>query len=106
MSDAIKPLIAAAVDRPLTRAEAFGEIADQVIWLDHDGARVQEAPLSDMVWSVPEIIADLSRFYDLLPGDLIMTGTPAGVGPVHPGSRLMGGVEGLRPVEVSFRAAA
>lgn len=96
----------AAIIGPLTRAEAFGEIADQVIWLDHDGARVQEAPLSDMVWSVPEIIADLSRFYDLLPGDLIMTGTPAGVGPVHPGSRLVGGVEGLRPVEVSFLCAA
>jgi fumarylpyruvate hydrolase len=55
-----------------------------------------------MVWSVPEIIADLSRFYTLLPGDLIMTGTPAGVGPVHPGSRLTGCIDGLMPVEVTL----
>lgn len=55
-----------------------------------------------MVWNVPEIIAHLSRFYRLLPGDLIMTGTPAGVGPVAPGSHLKGGVAGLAPVEVTF----
>ena len=92
----------AAILGPLTRADAFGEIGDQAIWLDHDGARVQEATPADMVWSVPEIIVHLSRFYRLMAGDLIMTGTPAGVGPVQPGSRLHGGVEGLQPVQVSF----
>lgn len=90
----------AAILGPLTRKAAFGEIGDQAIWLDHDGARVQEATLADMVWSVPEIIAHLSRFYHLMPGDLIMTGTPAGVGPVGPGSHLKGGVTGLLPVEL------
>ncbi len=92
----------AAIIGPLTPAGAFGAAAGQTLWLDHDGARVQQAPLSDMVWSVPEIIADLSRFYTLLPGDLIMTGTPAGVGPVHPGSRLTGCIDGLMPVEVTL----
>ena len=92
----------AAILGPLTRAEVFGHIADQRIWLDHDGDRVQDAALSDMIWSVPEIITDLSRFYTLLPGDLIMTGTPAGVGPVHTGSQLCGGIDGLLPVEVTI----
>jgi len=81
----------------VTRKADFGEIADQTIWLDHDGTRAQNAPLSDMIWSVPEIIADLSRLYTLLPGDLIMTGTPAGVGAVKPGSVLKGGIDGLVP---------
>ncbi|WP_135500939.1 fumarylacetoacetate hydrolase family protein [Roseovarius aestuariivivens] len=94
----------AAILGPVTRKEAFGAIGAQTIWLEHDGARVQAAPLSDMIWSVPEIISDLSKLYTLLPGDLIMTGTPAGVGAVHPGSRLEGSVDGLVPVRVEFRA--
>ena len=48
-----------------------------------------------MIWDVPHIIAALSKLYELRPGDLIFTGTPAGVGPVKPGDRLEGGVEGL-----------
>jgi fumarylpyruvate hydrolase len=55
-----------------------------------------------MVWSVPELIAHLSRFYHLRPGDLIYTGTPAGVGPIAPGSELTGYIDGLQPVTVSF----
>ena len=58
----------------------------------------QEARLSEMVWSVPEILAHLSRFYHLGPGDLIYTGTPAGVGPVVPGNVLRGEIDGLAPV--------
>ncbi len=92
---------AAILGRVSPRSE-FGEIGDQTIWLDHNGARVQEAPLSDMVWSVPEIITHLSRFYHLMPGDLIMTGTPAGVGPVAQGSHLVGQVDGLDAVEIWF----
>jgi len=48
-----------------------------------------------MIWDVPHIIAELSKLYELRPGDLIFTGTPAGVGPVKPGDRLEGGIEGL-----------
>jgi fumarylpyruvate hydrolase len=48
-----------------------------------------------MVWSVPELISHLSRFYHLAPGDLIYTGTPAGVGPVQPGNTIEGEIEGL-----------
>ena len=59
-----------------------------------------------MVWSLPEIIAHLSTLYHLAPGDLIYTGTPAGVGPVGPGDRLLGEVAGLDPVELAIGPAA
>ena len=93
----------AAIIGAITPAGAFGAPRAQAIWLDMDGVRVQDARLSDMVWSVPEIIAHLSRFYHLAPGDLIYTGTPAGVGPVAPGSALRGGVEGLEPVALDIQ---
>lgn len=57
-----------------------------------------------MVWSVPEVIAHLSQFYHLMPGDLIYTGTPAGVGPVRPGSELHGQIDGLS--DLSLRIGA
>ena len=65
----------------------------------------QDATLAEMVWPVDALIADLSRFYHLQPGDLIMTGTPAGVGPVVPGDRLEGRVEGLEPVRLTIAPA-
>lgn len=95
----------AAVMGALVPKEAFGEIADQTIRLSVDGRVRQEARLSEMVWSVPEIIAHLSRFYHLGPGDLIFTGTPAGVGPVVPGNLLRGEIDGLPPVILTIGAA-
>ncbi|MRU15962.1 fumarylacetoacetate hydrolase family protein [Roseovarius sp. A21] len=95
----------AALIAPMTKAETFGQPGAQHISLTHNGRTVQEARLSDMVWSVPELIAHLSRFYHLLPGDLIYTGTPAGVGPIAPGSALTGHIDGLHPVTVSFGEA-
>ncbi|MEQ9260473.1 MAG: fumarylacetoacetate hydrolase family protein [Roseovarius sp.] len=92
----------AAVMGPITPVAGFGAIGDQRIHLDRDGVRVQEARLSEMVWSVPELIAHLSGYYRLEPGDLIYTGTPAGVGAVGPGSVLEGGVEGLEPVRLAI----
>ena len=55
-----------------------------------------------MVWSIPELLSRLSHLYHLAPGDVMMTGTPAGVGPVAPGNHLVGDVEGLAPVSVTF----
>jgi len=91
-----------AIIGPITPAARFGRPGAQRIHLDHDGARVQEARLSEMIWPVPALIAHLSRFYRLAAGDLIYTGTPAGVGPVRPGSRLEGSIEGLAPVRVTI----
>lgn len=95
----------AAVIGAITPRPRFGEIGDQAIRLGVDGRVAQDARLSDMVWSVPEIIAHLSCFYHLAPGDLIYTGTPAGVGPVIPGNVLLGEIDGLGPLRLTIGAA-
>ncbi len=65
------------------------------IELKQNGVVRQSSDIGAMVWSVAEILAHLSGFYHLGPGDLIFTGTPAGVGPVLPGDRLEGSIEGV-----------
>jgi fumarylpyruvate hydrolase len=86
---------------PITRAS--GPLGDAAIWMNVDGERRQSGRLSDLIWSVPEIIADLSRYVELKPGDLIFTGTPDGVGPVQRGQTLVGHVDGLEEVVVRVR---
>lgn len=93
-----------AIMGPITTASDAGSIADKRIALAVNGEPRQQAVLSDMVWSVEEIIADLSLYYHLAPGDLIFTGTPAGVGAVQVGDRLAGTIDGLAPVEVTIGA--
>ncbi len=65
------------------------------IWLEVNGQLRQQGDLSDMMWKVADIIANLSTMVRLAPGDLIYTGTPAGVGPVVAGDVLTGGVDGI-----------
>lgn len=72
------------------------------ISLTVNGERRQEGNLADMVWSCAEIVAQLSRLFRLEPGDLIFTGTPAGVGPVGRGDRVVGAVEGLDSVSITI----
>ena len=72
------------------------------IWLAVNGEMKQEADLADMIWAVREHIATLSRGVTLAPGDIIMTGTPAGVGAVVPGDVLTGGVDGIAEFEVTI----
>ncbi len=72
------------------------------IVLRKNGDIVQHGALSDMIWDVQEIIDRLSQDMDLQAGDLIYTGTPAGVGPVHVGDELSGGIEGLQRITVRF----
>lgn len=76
------------------------------IWLQHNGELVQEADLSQMIWSPEEIVSHLSRFYNLAPGDLIYTGTPAGVGPVVPGDTLRGGIDAVGDIRVMITDGA
>jgi fumarylpyruvate hydrolase len=94
----------AAVFSALAPARDFAPAA-QRIRLEVNGTLRQDAPICDMVWSIPELVADLSQYYHLAPGDLIMTGTPAGVGAVAEGDRLAGRVEGLAEVELTIGAA-
>jgi fumarylpyruvate hydrolase len=95
----------AAVVGTITPAAEFGEVADQRIALTQNGAVKQDAQLTELIWGVPELIAYLSRFYHLEPGDLLFTGTPAGVGPIAPGDVLHGTIDGLDPVELTIGAA-
>lgn len=94
-----------AVIAPLTKVADFGAITSQRIQLTINGETKQDQSLADLVWSVPELISHLSCFYHLQPGDLIYTGTPAGVGPVTAGDRLEGTIEGLSPVTLMIGPA-
>jgi fumarylpyruvate hydrolase len=79
----------------ITPAASAGEVSKARIWLKVNDQVRQDANIADMIWTVPEIIAELSSFVELRAGDLIYTGTPAGVGPVIRGDRLEGGIDGL-----------
>ena len=72
------------------------------IWLSVNGETRQDGDISQMIWSVPEIIATLSHSWTLKPGDLIFTGTPAGVGPLVVGDVVECGVDGLSPLRFTI----
>ena len=74
------------------------------IWLSVNGAIKQDADLRDMIWSAPEIIAAISRSWELRAGDLIFTGTPAGVGALNPGDNVECGIAGLSSLRFSMVA--
>ena len=70
-----------------------------------NGQPRQKSDLSKLIWNIPELIADLSKFYHLQPGDLIFTGTPEGVGPVVEGDRIDGHVAGVGEIALTIGAA-
>ena len=84
----------------LVPARAIGHPAKGRIRLTVNGSTRQDGDLAQMIWTTPEIIAHLSRFFLLAPGDVILTGTPAGVGPVARGDRLEARIAGLAPLSV------
>jgi len=94
-----------AVIAELTPAAAFGTPGPQRIVLSVNGAVRQDAHLSDMIHGVAEVISHLSGYYHLAAGDLIYTGTPAGVGAVSAGDRLEGTIDGLAPVRLTIGPA-
>lgn len=79
----------------IRRVADVGHPEQGAIWLEVNGETRQRADLAEMIWDVPEIIAELSTYFELRPGDLVFTGTPAGVGPVQRGDSLVGGIDGL-----------
>ncbi|EAR52754.1 fumarylacetoacetate hydrolase family protein [Oceanicola granulosus HTCC2516] len=85
---------------PLHSAATVGHPARGAITLAVSDTPRQQGDLAQMIWSVPEIIADLSAHYALAPGDVILTGTPAGVGPVAQGDRLEASIAGLGTLSV------
>jgi fumarylpyruvate hydrolase len=76
-------------------ASRSGHPKQGAIWLKVDGKTRQEGDLNQLIWKVPEIISYLSGFFTLKPGDLIMTGTPSGVGAVERGNVLHGHIDGV-----------
>lgn len=74
------------------------------IWLEVNDQPRQQGDIADMIWSVPEIISELSTWFELAAGDLIFTGTPAGVGALVPGDRVRGGVDGVGTLTFTMAA--
>ncbi|MFC7493609.1 MULTISPECIES: fumarylacetoacetate hydrolase family protein [unclassified Nocardioides] len=89
----------------LRPAAEIGHPAAGAIWLDVNGDRRQQGDLAQQIWSVPESLAYLSTLVALRAGDLLMTGTPAGVGAVQPGDRLHGHIDGIGDLTVDYRPA-
>jgi fumarylpyruvate hydrolase len=84
---------------PITPAAGFDPTSGAIA-LTVNGIQRQSGDLDDQIWPVADLIAYLSTFYTLQPGDLIFTGTPSGVGPVSVGERLVVTIDGLAPLEV------
>jgi len=97
-----KSFAGAAPIAPIYPAAKTGHLARGAIWVDVNGARRQTGDLADLIWDVPHTLAFLSQYYELMPGDLVFTGTPSGVGPVVAGDRLDGGIDGLGTLAVAI----
>lgn len=93
--DFAKGFDASAPANPLLPVSQTGHPSTGKIWLDVNGEKRQRGDLSDQIWQVADVISYLSQAVELQPGDLIYTGTPAGVGAVQRGDVITGGIEGL-----------
>jgi len=82
--------------------ESVGHPSAGRIWLDVNGELRQDGDIGQLIWRVPEIIEHLSALFHLRPGDLIYTGTPAGVSPIVSGDILRGGVDGVATIEIEI----
>jgi fumarylpyruvate hydrolase len=100
--DTAKGFDASAPVSALTPVELAGNINSATISLRVNGEIRQQGHINDLIWQVPELIAELSTYYRLRPGDLIFTGTPAGVDAVQPGDRLEGVIDGLLPIQLQI----
>jgi fumarylpyruvate hydrolase len=85
---------------PIVPSAAIGHPERGAIWIDVNGERRQTGDLSQMIWSIPNQIAFLSGLFELTAGDLIFTGTPAGVGSTKRGDKLHGHIDGVGDLKV------
>ena len=100
--DTAKGFEQSAVISDLIPAASAGDMGKGAITLEVNAVEKQRGDLSDMIWSNAEIVANLSQFYHLQPGDLIYTGTPEGVGAVKPGDEITGQIEGLVNISLTI----
>ena len=96
IGEGLRPLRA---DRTDSSVRPVGHLAKGAIWLNSTMRKSRRADMSQLIWSVGETVAHLSKLFDLLPGDLIFTGTPEGVGAVVRGDKMRGGIDGLGEFE-------
>jgi len=99
--DTAKGFDESAILGEIARVADVGRLDRGAITLAVNGVEKQRGDLADMIWAQAEIVANLSHLYHLHPGDLIYTGTPAGVGPVGPGDVLRGRIEGLGEISLT-----
>lgn len=104
--DTGKAFDASAPMTEILRTDDIGHPETGRIWLDVDGARRQNGDLAQLIWKLDEIVAACSRLWRLEPGDLIMTGTPAGIGPVVPGQTMTAGIDGFPDLVTPIGPAA
>jgi len=93
-----------AVISEIVTAKTCGHIRSGAIRLAVNGELRQNGDIGDLMWTVPELLSDLSNYYHLQPGDLIYTGTPAGVGPVRPGDQITGSIDRVGEIALSIVA--
>jgi fumarylpyruvate hydrolase len=87
---------------PVTPASKIGHPTKGKLWLKVNGTMRQDSDIDQMIWNIPEQIAFLSQYYTLEAGDLIMTGTPAGVGAAKSGDELVAGIDGLGELRITI----
>ena len=97
-----KSFAQAAPIGPIHPVREVGYVSRGRISLEVNGAVKQQGDLADMIWDVPHVLHFLSQYYELLPGDLIFTGTPSGVGAVVAGDVLVGRIESLGELKISI----
>jgi fumarylpyruvate hydrolase len=88
---------------PLHPVSKVGHPNSGRIWLAVNGQAKQDSDIAKLIWPVPDIISIASRSMEVRPGDIIMTGTPEGVGPVQRGEVMSGGIEGLGEIKIAVR---
>ena len=99
-----KAFEASAPISAITPVQQAGNVAQAEIWLQVNGQDRQRSHISQLIWNISETIEHLSQAWELQPGDLIMTGTPEGVGAVQTGDVLEGGITGLGTLRVQIGA--
>jgi fumarylpyruvate hydrolase len=104
--DMAKGFDASAPCSELHPVSEVGHPSNARIWLEVNGTVKQDGNLDEMIWPVADVIAHLSRFVALMPGDVIFSGTPAGVGPLAPGDRARGGLDGVAHFQLEVGPAA
>lgn len=88
----------------IRRSAEIGHPVNGAIWLKVNDRIRQNADIAELIWPVPDVLVHLSRLFVLKPGDLIYTGTPAGVGAVERGDRLTGGIAGVGEIALTIAA--